>query len=139
MQRKHLEYYSRFFGLDLSVKFKGERLVVLKRNLGFGILREVKKLIVKLIIDRKSPNRPQTKVALAHGQEGRFGACPKKFPSSNLLLNSFTIHQYFNRNAPLILVAGSRNVRNLILEPVSGVWSARARLDLNGGLKTLAK
>ena len=76
-------------------------MVVLKRNLSFGILREVKKLILKLIIDRKSPNRPQTKVALAHGQEGRFGACPKKFSYSNVLLNSFTILQNFNRNAPL--------------------------------------
>ena len=27
----------------------------------------------------------------------------KNFPSSNLLLNSFTIHQNFNRNAPLSL------------------------------------
>ena len=51
-------------------------MVVLKKNLSFGILREVEKLILKLIIDRKSPNRPQTKVALAHGLEGRFGACP---------------------------------------------------------------
>ena len=76
MQRKHLNIF-RFFGLDLNVKFKGG-LVVSKINLSFGILREVKKLILKLIIDRKSPNRPQTKVALAHGQEGRFGACPKK-------------------------------------------------------------
>ena len=45
----------------LSLK---EGLVVLKRNLSFGTLREVKKLIMKLIIDRKSPNRPQTKVTL---------------------------------------------------------------------------
>ena len=51
-------------------------MVVLKRNLSFGILREVEKLILKLTIDRKSPSRPQTKVALAHGLEGRFGACP---------------------------------------------------------------
>ena len=67
-------------------------MVVWKRNLSFGILREVEKLILELIFDRRPPNRPQTKVTLSHGLEGRFGACPKKFPSSNLLLNSFTIN-----------------------------------------------
>ena len=58
------------------LSLRGRRLLVLKRNLGFGILREVEKLILKLIIDRKPPNHPQTKVTLAHGLEGRFGACP---------------------------------------------------------------
>ena len=84
-------------------------MVVLKRNFSFGILREVRKLILKLIIDRKLPTVPmQTKVALAHGQEGGVDACPKKFPSSNLILNSFTTHQNFNRNAPLTFVYHSR-------------------------------
>ena len=57
----------------LRVRGGGGRLVVLKRNSSFGILRDVKKLFLKLIFDRKSPNRPQTKDALAPGQERRFG------------------------------------------------------------------
>ena len=48
----------------------------MEENLSFGILRENEKLILKLMIDRKSPNRTQTKVTLSHGLEGRFGASP---------------------------------------------------------------
>ena len=47
-----------------------------EKNLSFGILREVEKLILELIFDRGPPNRPQTKVTLSHGLEGWFGACP---------------------------------------------------------------
>ena len=34
------------------------------------------------MFDRKSPNHPQTKAVLAHGQEGRFGDCIQRTPNS---------------------------------------------------------
>ena len=55
-------------------------MVVLKRNLSFGILREVKKLILKLIIDRNRQIVPKPKLHLRMVRRDGLVLVLKNFP-----------------------------------------------------------
>ena len=67
--------------------------VVLKTKYEFGDFLRKLKFILKLTFYRKPPKCTQTKAALGHGQEGRFGDCIQYFFHSTSSFNSLVIHQ----------------------------------------------